>query len=157
MKLDEIDYKILDILQENGRITNVQLSQQVGLSPAPTLERVRKLENSEFIESYHALLNAQRLGLNVTVFAEVTLGPGEVKKQEAFLADMQRHREVVECYRITGEYDFLLKIFATDIAGYQTFIMNHIVGDPHGGKVSSKIVLATPKRTLSLPIPVAEE
>lgn len=152
MKLDDIDFKILNILQANGRITNVQLSNEIGLSPAPTLERVKKLETSGFIESYHAILNGQKLGLGVIVFLEVSLNVHKESIIEQFMLEMQKLPEVVECYHITGAADFLLKIYAENIASYQNILI-HKIGKSHDiGHVHSKIVLGTVKKSMQLPI-----
>lgn len=110
MKLDRIDYNILKILQEKGRITNAQLANDVGLSPAPTLERVRKLETSGLIESYHALVNPELLGLSITVFIEVKLNYHSHFKIEQFIDSIKSLPEIVETYHITGDGDFLLKM-----------------------------------------------
>lgn len=152
MKLDEIDFKILDILQTNGRITNVQLANQVGLSPAPTLERVRKLEQNGFIESYHALLDAERLGLTVIVFVEVSLNLHKDANIESFMEQIVQIPEVVEVYHITGGADFLLKIYADNISSYQRLIVDKIARVPDVNKLQSKVVLSTVKRSLKLPI-----
>jgi len=152
MKLDEIDFKILDILQTNGRMTNVQLANQVGLSPAPTLERVRKLEQNGFIESYHALLDAERLGLTVIVFVEVSLNLHKDANIESFMEQIVQIPEVVEVYHITGGADFLLKIYADNISSYQRLIVDKIARVPDVNKLQSKVVLSTVKRSLKLPI-----
>jgi DNA-binding Lrp family transcriptional regulator len=152
MKLDEIDFKILNILQANGRITNVQLSNEIGLSPAPTLERVKKLEHAGFIESYHALLNGQKLGLGVTVFLEVSLNTHKENAIEQFMNDIQKLPEVVECYHITGTADFLLKIYAENIAAYQNILIHKIGKTSDVGHVHSKIVLGVVKKSMQLPI-----
>ena len=116
MKLDKIDYNILRILQERGRVTNAQLASEVGLSPAPTLERVRKLETTGLIESYHAQVNAEKMGLSIIVFIEVRLNYHSHFKIEQFIEQIAALPEIVEAYHITGDSDFLLKMYAADIA-----------------------------------------
>jgi DNA-binding Lrp family transcriptional regulator len=153
MRLDEIDLNILRILQQNGRITNVQLSSEIGLSPAPTLERVRKLESQGIIQSYHAMLNAQKMGLNVVVFIEVSLNLHRESPIEHFMEAIRNMPEVVECFHITGDADFLLKIYAADIDAYQKLIIEKIAKLPEVGKVLSKVVLSTVKRSMELPLP----
>ena len=96
MKIDKIDLKILEILQKRGRITNALLAQEIGLSPAPTLERVRKLENGGFIQSFHALLKAEKLGLHIIVFIEVKLSYHSNVKIEEFTKTISAIDEVVE-------------------------------------------------------------
>jgi Lrp/AsnC family transcriptional regulator, leucine-responsive regulatory protein len=153
MKLDEIDLKILAILQLNGRITNVQLSQEIGLSPAPTLERVRKLEQHGYIKDYHALLNPERLGLNVMIFIEVSLNLHKDSSIDNFMEEIAKIPEVVECYQITGGADFLMKIYAENINNYQRIIVDKLAKLADVGKLQSKVVLNAVKDTTALPIP----
>jgi len=118
-KLDEIDRKILEILQSNAKITNAQLSKDIGLSPAPTLERVKKLENSGIIKSYHAKLDTDLIGLGVHTFVQVTLKGHNKRNIDLFLAEINNVEEVIECHHITGSGDFILKVIAKDIVSYQ--------------------------------------
>ena len=114
-KLDKTDLRILKILQENSKITNLELSKKVGLSPAPTLERVKKLESTSIIESYHAKVNPQSIGLNVKTFVLVSLAWQKENALNHFLEKIKAIDEIVECYIITGEADFLMKIICKDI------------------------------------------
>ncbi|MCS6905687.1 MAG: Lrp/AsnC family transcriptional regulator [Bacteroidia bacterium] len=151
-RLDEIDTKILEILQKNGRITNVQLSYEIGLSPAPTLERVKKLESFGIIESYHALVNAQKLGLSLVVFLEISFDLRYANEYTNFVQSLCNIPEAVEIYSLTGESDFLLKVYVDDIFAYQKFIVDKILSIPYLKDVKSNIVLQTIKRSFSLPI-----
>ena len=110
-ELDRIDLQILKILQENGRITNLQLSNEIGLSPAPTLERVRKLENAEYIKSYHALVDEEKLGLGIKTFIQISLDFHQKNTIQTFLDEIQNIKEVTECHHVTGQCDFLLKVY----------------------------------------------
>ena len=121
-KLDKIDLKILKILQDNSKITNLDLSKKIGLSPAPTLERVKKLENSLIIESYHAKVNPQSIGLNVKTFVQVSLAWQKENALNNFLEKIKQIDEIVECYIITGEADFLMKIVCKDIPTYEQLL-----------------------------------
>lgn len=152
MKLDRIDYNILKILQEKGRITNAQLANDVGLSPAPTLERVRKLETSGLIESYHALVNPELLGLSITVFIEVKLNYHSHFKIEQFIDSIKSLPEIVETYHITGDGDFLLKMHTQSISDYQKFIVEKLSKIDGVGHIQSKVVLSTIKKEMSLPM-----
>ena len=152
MKLDRIDLKILEILQENGRITNAQLATEIGLSPAPTLERVRKLENTGLIQSFHALLDAEKLGLTVIVFLEIKLSYPSKISIEAFIANVIKIPEIVEVYHVTGGADFLIKLYATSIMDYQTFLSEVLVPMDGIGNLESKVVLSTLKRENGLPL-----
>jgi Lrp/AsnC family leucine-responsive transcriptional regulator len=152
LKLDEIDVRILQQLQVNGRITNVQLSEKVGLSPAPTLERVKKLENAGLIQSYGALLDAEKLGLSVVVFIEVSLRLHENSDLWHFIQEMEAIPEIVECYHITGEADFLLKVHAETINAYQQLVMEKLAKVRDIARIHSKVVLATIKHHTGLPL-----
>lgn len=152
MKIDKIDLKILEILQKRGRITNALLAQEIGLSPAPTLERVRKLENGGFIQSFHALVNAEKLGLHIIVFIEVKLSYHSNVKIEEFTKTISAIDEVVEAYHITGDSDFLLKMYSPSIAEYQKFMVGKLSGLEGIGHIRSKVVLSTIKKDLSMPL-----
>lgn len=153
MKLDATDLKILSILQQDGRITNAALSQQVGLSPAPTLERVRKLESSGLIESYHAIVNAEKLGYSIIVFIEVTLNYHSVNQIDSFISRVREVPEILEAYHITGQGDFLLKLYATSISDYQRFVIEKLSKIDGVGHIQSKVVLGTVVSKRSLPLP----
>jgi Lrp/AsnC family leucine-responsive transcriptional regulator len=152
MKLDKIDYNILRILQERGRVTNAQLASEVGLSPAPTLERVRKLESSGLIESYHAQVNAEKMGLSIIVFIEVRLNYHSHFKIEQFIEEIAALPEIVEAYHITGDSDFLLKMYAADIADYQQFIVDKLSKIDGVGHIQSKVAMSNVKRERGLPM-----
>lgn len=152
MRLDEIDLKILNTLQANGKITNVQLANHIGLSPAPTLERVKKLEQAGFIAGYYARLDPEKLGLSVMVFIEIGFNLADPTSLNEFIENVKEFPEVTECYHITGEYDFLLKIFAPSVAAYQSFIMNKLIFNKNVSKVNTKVVLNTTKHTGELPV-----
>ena len=121
-KLDKIDLKILRLLQENSKITNLDLSKQIGLSPAPTLERVKKLEQSGIILSYHAKVDAAAIGLNVRTFVLVSLAWQKENALENFIKKVNEIDEITECYIITGDADFLLKIICRDLPTYEKLL-----------------------------------
>src|SRR5688572_4114728 len=123
---DKIDLKILKILQENGKITNLQLSSEVGLSPAPTLERVKKLENSGFIKSYHALVNEQDLGIGIQVWIQISLSRQRDNAINNFKKHIQTIEEIMECYQVTGDSDYLMKIMVKDIPAFEQLIAGRI-------------------------------
>lgn len=122
-KLDKIDLKILKILQENSKITNLDLSRRIGLSPAPTLERVKKLENGGIIESYHAKVSTAAMGLNVMTFVLVSLSWKKENALDSFLQKVNEIEEITECYIITGDADFLLKIVVKDTQAYEKLLL----------------------------------
>lgn len=151
IKLDIIDKKILKILQNNGKITNAKLADEVGLSPAPTLERVKKLEQCGLIQSYHAKLDKTKLGLGVTTFLLVTLSGHKLKEINTFVEKINAVPEVMECHHITGAGDFLLKVITTDIAGYQKLILDTFTQIDEIGNMQSMIVLSSFKESKILP------
>ncbi len=156
-KFDPIDRKILGILQENGKITNAQLSIDVGLSPAPTLERVKKLEKQGVIESYHASLNKHEIGLGVSTFVHVALIGHRKSIVDAFVNQIVNIPEVIECHLITGQGDFILKVVSKDIASYQKLLVEVINEIPEIDNTQSTVILSTFKESMVMPIPNEEE
>lgn len=152
-KLDRIDHKLLEILQSRGKITNAQLSKEVGLSPAPTLERVKKLETSGIIESYHAQLNRRKIGLGVMTFVQVTLSGHRKAITEQFIETVQSVPEIVECHHVTGSCDFLLKIISEDMDAYQRLITDTINEIEVVASTQTMVILSTLKNSKVLPIP----
>lgn len=152
-KLDAIDHKLLEILQANGKITNAQLSKDVGLSPAPTLERVKKLENSGIIKSYHAHLDRFAVGLGVLTFVQVTLSGHRKSIIETFTNVVNKVPEIVECHHVTGSCDFLLKVIAKDISSYQNLIIETINEIEVVASTQTMVILSTIKQSNILPVP----
>lgn len=152
-RFDLTDRKILEILQENAKITNAQLSKEIGLSPAPTLERVKKLENAGVIASYHAKLNPQEIGLGVSTFVQVTLVGHKKDYISSFVERIHKIPEVVECHHITGQGDFFLKIVAQDIQSYQKLVLEVISEIPEIDDMQSIVILSTFKDSKVMPIP----
>ena len=153
LKLDELDKKILNILQRNAKITNAQLSQDIGLSPAPTLERVKKLEQSGLIKSYHAELDPEMLGLGVQMFVQVMLKGHNKRNIDHFMAAIQDIPEVIECHHVTGTGDFLLKIISRDITAYQKFMLETISEIEVVDNLQSMVILSTLKDSKVMPLP----
>lgn len=153
-KLDSTDFKILKILQEQGRITNAQLSKEIDLSPAPTLERVKKLESNGFILGYVASLNQQAIGLSVTTFVNVRLAKHNRENSDAFIKKINLIEEVIECHLLTGSYHFLLKVVAKDIPEYQQIVVEKISAIEEIDHMESMVVLSSPKDTNVLPVKV---
>lgn len=155
-KFDQIDRKILTILQDNGKITNAQLSIEVGLSPAPTLERVKKLEKNGIIESYHAHLNKKEIGLGVTTFVHVALIGHRKGIVDSFVNQIVGIPEVIECHHITGQGDFILKVVSKDITSYQKLLVEVINEIPEIDNTQSTVILSTFKESRVMPIPDEE-
>ncbi|WP_017258086.1 Lrp/AsnC family transcriptional regulator [Pedobacter arcticus] len=152
MELDKIDFNILKILQENGRITNLQLSQHIGLSPAPTLERVRKLENSGYIKSYHALVDEEKLGLGIKTFIQVSLDFHQPDTRDIFLNEIATIKEITECHHVTGQYDFLLKAYVKDIKTYEQLIMQKISKISVVKTFQTMMIMSTSKKEPIVPL-----
>lgn len=152
-KLDKIDRKILDILQKNAKITNAQLSKEIGLSPAPTLERVKKLETLGVIDSYHAKLNTAKIGLGISTFVMIKLTGHDKESIRAFINAINKIDEVIECRHVTGTSDFILRVIAKDIASYQQLMLDKVNEVQVVDSLQSLVILSTFKDSKSLPIP----
>lgn len=151
-KIDDIDKKILGILQSTAKITNAKLSEEIGLSPAPTLERVKKLEQMGIITSYHAKLNTEKIGLGVTTFVLATLNGHNRANIEGFVSAIEEIPEVVECHHITGAGDFILKVVAKDIASYQKLMLEKVSDIKQVDNMQSMVVLSTFKDSKVIPV-----
>ena len=150
-RLDAIDRNILRELQDNGRITNVELARRVGISAPPCLRRVRALEEAGYIKGYRALLDEKLLGYEVTVFAMVHLS----SQAEADLAEFERFVRaqplVRECWMLSGEVDFILKCVAPDMATFQDFV-THLTAAPNVRNVRTSLVLHNSKNDAAVPL-----
>ncbi|MFZ6000012.1 MAG: Lrp/AsnC family transcriptional regulator [Bacteroidota bacterium] len=153
VKLDAIDRKILELLQTNSNITNAQLAQEIGLSPAPTLERVKKLETSGVIKSYHAVIDAASVGLGVSTFVMVTLKGHNKENIEKFMKAIRKIDEVVECHHVTGQADFILKVVSADIPSYQNLMLEKVTNIEVVDSLQSTVILSTFKDSKVIPLP----
>ncbi|HOO52003.1 MAG TPA: Lrp/AsnC family transcriptional regulator [Alphaproteobacteria bacterium] len=152
VKLDKIDQRILSDLQVDGRMTNVDLAKRAGISAPPCLRRVRNLEESGLILSYHAQVNHAALGYPVTVFTSIKLnsvGEGELRR---FEGQLEKWPMVREAYVMTGDNDFLLKIVARDWDDYQDFLTNYLLESPNVSSVKSSLSVKTSKFKAGVPI-----
>lgn len=154
IKIDGTDRKILEILQANSNITNAQLAKEIGLSPAPTLERVNKLETSGVIRSYHAVIDPGSVGIGVSTFVMVTLKGHNKDNIEKFIAAIRKIDEIVECHHITGAGDFILKIVAADISAYQQLMLEKVSNIEVVDSLQSMVILSTFKDSKTMPLPV---
>ena len=150
-KLDKIDLNILRILQDNSKITNLELSKRIGLSPAPTLERVKKLEHNDVINSYHAHVNPDAIGLKVKTFVLVSLDWRKDQARESFLSQVETIDEITECYIITGEADFLIKIVCKDIPTYERLLFKTLQQIDEIERLKTLMTLSTVKDSKTLP------
>ena len=152
VKLDKIDRRILRDLQEDGRMTNVELARRAGISAPPCLRRVRALEETGFIQGYHAEVDAQALGYNVTVFAMVGLASQAEHDLRAFEARAASWPEVRECHMVAGEMDFLLKIVSHSWDEYQKFLTTELTVAENVNHVKSALSIRTAKNMPGVPI-----
>ena len=150
--LDKIDIKILSILQENGRITNVELAEKVELSAPPCLRRVRSLEKSGFIKGYHADLASDKLGFEVTVFAMVGLHNQAESDLRLFEERVSLLPYVRECHMLNGEIDFILKCVAPDLTAFQSFLTNELTSAPNVSSVKTSLTIRESKYSPGIPI-----
>lgn len=153
IKLDATDRKILEILQNDSNITNAQLAKEIGLSPAPTLERVNKLEAAGVIKSYHAVIDPASVNLGVGTFVMATLKGHNKENIEKFVSAINVIDEVIECHHITGAGDFILKLVSTDITSYQQLMLEKVSNIDVVDSLQTMVILSTFKDSKSLPIP----
>lgn len=151
-KLDTIDLQILAALQADGRITNVDLSEKVGISAPPCLRRVRALEEAGFIQGYHADLNVKALGFEVTVFAMVGLHSQAEADLQAFEALVGTWPLVRECHMLNGEIDFILKCVAPDLSTFQSFLTGLLTPAPNVASVRTSLTIRQSKHQPGVPI-----
>jgi len=154
VKLDQIDRRILRDLQDNGRMTNVELARRAGISAPPCLRRVRALEEAGFILGYHADLDPKALDFNVTVFAQVGLSSQAESDLEAFEEQVRSWPEVRECHMLAGEADFLLKVVAADWDAYQHFLTEKLTPAPNVSHVKSALSIRPTKSEPGVPVSV---
>lgn len=150
--LDAIDRRILAALQRDGRLQNVELAKEVGLSPSPCLRRVRLLEETGVIERYVAVLNAAKVGKGLTVFARVWLKGQDAETVDHFTEAIKLLPEVVECHLMAGDCDFLLRIVAADLDDYRQFQIKHLTRIKGVLSVKTDIPMQKIKLTSAVPV-----
>ena len=150
-RLDAIERKILKELQADGRMTNVDLAQRVGISAPPCLRRVRALEEAGYIKGYRALLDEKKLGYEVTVFAMVHLTSQAEPDLKAFEDFVRKAPLVRECWMLSGEIDFILKCVAPDLKTFQAFV-SELTGAPNVRNVKTSLTLRTSKDAAMVPM-----
>jgi DNA-binding Lrp family transcriptional regulator len=150
--LDHIDREILGLLQADGRMTNVDLAQRVGLTAPPCLRRVRALEESGVIRGYHADLSAHALDWPITVFAMVSLKSQAEADLKAFEAHVAALPQVRECHMLNGEIDFMLKLVARDLPSFQAFLTEQLTSAPNVASVKTSLTIRTSKAEIGVPV-----
>ncbi|MGC6472289.1 MAG: Lrp/AsnC family transcriptional regulator [Parvibaculales bacterium] len=150
--LDQTDVKILSTLLEQGRMTNKDLADRVGISAPPCLRRVRALEEAGYITGYHAEVDAALLGYTVTVFAMVGLESQAEADLQAFEGLVRGWPEVRECHMLNGDIDFILKIVALDLASFQTFLTQKLTPAPNVANVKTSLTIRQSKKQPGVPV-----
>ena len=152
LDLDRIDRKILAFLQARGRASNLELAEAIGLSAAQCHRRHRRLEEQGYITGYAARLNAARLNLGVTAFIEVTMEKGHIRDLKKFTDVVVDIPEIMECYSVTGDFDYVIKVVARDLKSLSQFLMDQLMRLPGVNSVRSSICLDEIKCTTALPL-----
>jgi Lrp/AsnC family leucine-responsive transcriptional regulator len=150
MKLDAIDKQLLTLLQKNSKQTNNQLSQQLNLSVTAIFERIKKLERNGVIKQYVALLDKKKVDLGFTVFCHVKLTKHEQKSIANFETEIEQLSEVLECFHVSGDYDYLLKVAVTDMDHFRTFMVNKLTSLEEIGSTQSSITIKEVKNNTAV-------
>ena len=151
--MDAIDLRILERLQQDARVSNVDLARAVNLSPSPCLARVRALETDGTIQRYVTLLDPKKLGLTVSVLVQVTLEKQVEPALEGFEKAVRARPEVMECYLMTGDADYLLRVLVPDVPAFERFILDFLSRVPGVGNIKSSFALKQVKYQTALPLP----
>ena len=154
MQLDTIDLRILNQLQRDGSLTNVELARRVHLSPSPCLTRVKALEAAGVIERYVALTNAKALGLGLNVFINISLKEQGKESLAEFERRIAEHEQVMECYLMTGDSDYLIRVAVPDIGALERFILEQLTPIPGIEKIRSSFALKQVRYKTALPLPI---
>ena len=156
MKLDQIDRKILHHLQENARITNADLADKVGLSPTPCLRRLRRLENDGIIKGYHTEIDCEALGIGVTVIIMVKLEREDEASLRNFEKEITERPEVMECYLVTGKFDYYIRVLIPTLSAYETFLSETLLRMDNVASVESSFTLREVARKNIVPMPIGK-
>ena len=150
---DGTDRRILEVIQEDARISNTELADRIGLSPSPCWRRVRTLEDTGVIERYVTLVNAKAVGLPITVFATVALEKQVESALESFEKAVMERPEVMECNLMPGEFDYLLRVVVPDLVAYERFLMDHLTRIKGIASIKSSFSLKQLRYKTALPLP----
>lgn len=152
LQLDRIDYRILHHLQNDGRLTNLELAERVGLSPSPCLRRVRALEDAGILKRYVGIVDAKAVGLPISAFISVSLRSQEVGALDAFQNAVKSFPEVMECYLMTGNSDYLLRVVMPDLESYERFLADKLTRIPGIGNIQTSFALKPVVARTELPL-----
>ncbi|MEO7887827.1 MAG: Lrp/AsnC family transcriptional regulator [Polaromonas sp.] len=156
MQLDNLDLKILDELQHDGSLSNVELARRVHLSPSPCLARVKALETAGVIDRYVAIANAAALGLGLNVFISISLRSQSKESLADFEQRIAEHDQVMECYLMSGDSDYLIRVAVADIGALERFILEQLSPIPGIEKIRSSFALKQVRYKTALPLPAAK-
>jgi len=151
-ELDQIDLKLLELLQQSGKLTTKEIARHVNLSPTPVYERVRRLEREGIIKKYVALVEAEKVGKGLIVFCDITIKEHTKEIGHQFVQDIMASKYVSECYNISGNYDFRLKVMVRDMKHYQDFVLNDLGSIKNIGSAHSTFVMGVIKHDYAVPI-----
>ena len=146
-QLDQIDIEIVTMLQEDSNRTTKSIAEALGMTTSPVFERIKKLEKEGYVKKYVAVLDNKKIGLKLTVFIGITLQGHTRSYLEKFVKEINNFPEIIECHRVSGNFDYLLKLVVEDIEAYETFIISKLTLLPYLGNVQSLITLSTGKET----------
>lgn len=150
--LDDYDKKIIRLLQEDSSISNIELSKKIGLAPSSCLLRVKNLKEQKVLKQYTTVVDEKILGFEITCFAKVAMQPLNRETSTKFIEEVKNIPEVIECYTITGEAAFLLKIVAKSFQYYRNFVFDKLLSVPHVSNIETSIVVGTEKKTNLIPL-----
>ena len=151
-QLDEYDKKILTYLQEDSSISNIDLSKKIGLAPSSCLLRTKNLRESGIIKQFTTILDDKKLGYEVTAFAKVALSPLNRETSPKFIEEANSIPQIVECYTITGDCAYLLKVYAKDLKFYRDFVIDKLMAIPGVSHVETMMVVGVEKQTTAIPL-----
>ncbi|PSJ63103.1 Lrp/AsnC family transcriptional regulator [Pseudaminobacter soli (ex Li et al. 2025)] len=152
-KLDRIDSKIIAVLQSDGRITLQELADKVGLSPTPCARRLRMMEDEGIIKGYAAVIDQAKIGLPVSAFASIKLERQREEYLDRFAQTVSKWPEVVDCYLMTGQYDYLMRVVVADLAAYEAFLKTKLTRLEGVASIETSFALGQTKRSEVLPLP----
>ncbi|MCB1672244.1 MAG: Lrp/AsnC family transcriptional regulator [Gammaproteobacteria bacterium] len=152
ISLDRTDFKILHYLQNSGRLSNAELAEKVDLSPSPCLRRVKSLEQLGIIRRYAAIVDARAVGLPINIFVNVSLHNQERRSLEQFEARVAGYEEVMECYLMTGSFDYMLRIVVPDLESYEQFLAEKLTTTPGVSNIQSSFTLKQVVYKTELPL-----
>ncbi len=150
--LDQTDKKILTLLQQDASISNLELSKAIGLSPSACLTRTKSLKEEGYIKQYTAILDENKVGMQVVAFVMVDLSPISRETIEGFLSQIHQLPNVLECYTLAGGNDYLLKVVAPNVQAYRDYVVDRIMSIPNVSSMETNLVITTDKRNLAIPI-----